>query len=301
MAEHNNPLYDTLSSIKNKIESSGIFSRSPDKKTVITAFCVVILIVAIFSGIIVADELKGNQGEISTNPTEESSQETSAVAEIRHINSKFLLVLGDEEKIQLLSVVGLDSENEKVRIAFIDPQTVCFSDNTTATLQQHFSEGSISGLVSAVSSFADIKIDRYLLGSEDDFTSLMKNMGDFNVVIDEQIVYEHKGISYIIESGEQQLIPDMALKYFLYLCDTQPVSYIKLANIMMTLGEKLFSTDDETLEKNINTFISGFKTDVSAVDFQQYKQAVKILSQKQVIDGMIIEGEAYHLGETTLR
>lgn len=300
MAEHNNPLYDTLSSIKDKVASIGVFSRTPDKKTITIAFCAIVLIIAAISGFMVADEMKGNNDEVSTSSEETSGEGTTQSSEVKHIDSKFLLVLGDEERIRLLSVVGLDSVNEKVRIAFIDPKSVCFSNNMTASLTEHFSHGGITQLVSAVSSFADIEIDRYLLGSESDFTSLMKNMGEFHVVIDSDITYEHDGVSFIIDSGEQSLIPDMALKYFLYLCDSQPGSYVKLANIMMELGKKLFSVDDETLDKNINTFISGFRTDISAVDFQQYKQAVKLLATKDVINGMIIEGEAYHLGETTI-
>lgn len=293
-------LYDTLSSLKDKIAATGLFSRTPDKKTLIGIFIAVILAIAIVSGVLVADEMREGGGEISTQPTETSDEAVTSASEIQHIKSKFLLMLGDEEKIQLLSVVGLDSENEKVRIAFIDPESVCYSNNATVSFEEHFRRGGIIELVSAVSSFADIKIDGYLYGDEDNFTSLMKNMGDFSVVIDEEISYEHKGVSYIIESGQQELIPDMALKYFLYLCDTQPASYLKLANIMMSLGEKLFSVDDTTLENSINTFICSFNTDVSAVDFQRHKQAVKILAQKRVIDNMIIEGEAYHLGETTI-
>ncbi len=300
MSEHNTSFKDKLSETAEKIQSLAIFSKSPDKKTVIIAFFVLLVVVGAVSGILVASEIREAE-ETTASETQSGETTVAAVAEVKEIQAKFLLVLGDAEKISLISLVGLDSVEQKVRVAFISPETVCYAGSKTATMQEHFRDGGITLLRDAVSSFADIEISKYILGDEDDFTSLIKGMGEFAVTVDERVEASHDGVSFIIDSGEQVLIPDMMLKYFLYLCDSQPRSYVKLANMMMLLGEKLFATDDEVvLEDNINLFISGFETDISALDFSEYKAAVKKLATKEVISGMIIEGKAYHLGETTL-
>ncbi len=300
MAAHNTSFTDKLSELAEKIKSMGFFSRTPDKKTIVILFFTVLALIGGISGILVIDEIRDAE---ETTASEVSAEESTASvsAEVKEIQSKFLLVLGDEEEINLISLVGLDSVEQKVRVAFISPEAVCYAGNKTATMTEHFRDGGILQLREAVSSFADVTIGKYVLGDESDFTNLIMDMGEFPVMVDERVEASHDGVSFIIDSGEQVLIPDMMLKYFLYLCENQPVSYVKLANIMMLLGEKLFSTgDDESLENNINIFISGFETDISALDFSEYKLAVKKLATKEVISGMIIEGKAYHLGETTL-
>lgn len=292
MQNHNNPLLEKIAALIERINTVSIFNRTFDKKTIIIAFSVLIAVIAAISGLFVVGEIKNDDTQSTTLANTTTDIPVSAI-QTQQINANFLFVLTDGENVDLLSVVGLNSEDKKIRVAFIDKKSIASAENNTLTLESHYRVGGMNQLVTAVSNYANITIHRYLEGDEAKLKTLIGEMGNFTIDVEEKIVSEHNGISFIIESGTQTMIPDVMSKYFIYLCSDTDKHYVKLANIMMLFGERLFAVEeDEKVEKNLSKLITIYNTNISAVDYSDYKPAIKALAQKDIINSMIIEGSA---------
>ena len=132
----------------------------------------------------------------------------------------------------------------------------------------------------AVGEYTGISIERYLVGNEDSFQKFCNLLGDVHINIPERISHSYEGLGYIIEKGEKNLTPSMFMRYFLYLCSKDLSENI--SNIMVLMGMEAFSAEDEdTLQKNLDTFGKYFDTNTSAIDFGRYKGAICRMASRE--------------------
>ena len=293
-----NLIIDKIKEYFEKINSLSFLNRTPSKRFIITAFSVIVLLIGIFSALTVIDEKRDNDKE--TTGTEDSQTVVSALAEkdLQEIKGNFLFVLTQDgnDKIELLSVVRLDSENKKVSISFVNPDEMTSVNGLVGTMQEHLKNGGINELVWSVGELADISIERYVFGDEQNFIDFIKSLGDIEINISEKVSYTHRGIPIIIEEGVQKLSADIMLKYFVYLCEGYETAPEKLVEAMIIYGKKMFdSGDDSVLDGSFNKMIRQFATDISVVDFTNYRKAVKNLASSDNHIEISIEADPSNL------
>ncbi len=287
-----NHIIDKIKEFTEKINGISFLNKTPSKKFIIIAFTVIISIICIFSALTVISEKKSEV----TEPvgTDGANDIVSVVEEkdMQELRGNFLLVLTQDgnKKIELLALTRLDSENKKVTVSFINPEEKTSVNGFLGTMQEHLENGGINELVWSVGEFADIGIERYIFGDEQNFIDLMKNLGEIQVNISDKINYTHRGIPIVIEKGMQSLSADIMLKYFVYLCENYNSIPEKLAETMIVYGKKMFdSTSDEVLDANFTKMIKHFNTNVSVVDFTNYRKAVKNLASSENHIEILIE------------
>ncbi len=293
-----NDIMDKIKVLFEKINSLSLLNKTPSKRFIITAFTVIILLVGVFSAVTVINEKRGNNNE--TTGTENAETVASVVKEkdLQALTGNFLFVLTQDgnEKIELLSLVRLDSENNKVSISFVDPEEKTSVNGLIGTMQEHLKNGGINELVWSVGELADISIERYVIGDEQNFIDFMKSIGDMEMNITDKVTYTHRGIPIIIEEGVQKLSADIMLKYFVYLCDNYETAPEKLVEAMIIYGKKMFdSTDDNFLDESFGKMIKQFSTNISVVDFTNYRKAVKNLASSENHIEIAIEADASNL------
>lgn len=293
-----NGIIDKIKEFSERINSLSILNRTPSKKFIITAFTLIILLVAIFSAVTVISEMKDNNAE--TTGTEGTQTVASSVGEkaLQEIKGNFLLVLTQDgsEKIELMALLRLDSEGKKVSISFVNPAEKTDVNGFLGDMNEHLKNGGINELVWSVGELADISIERYIIGDEQNFIDLMKSLGDTEMNITEKVTYTHRGIPIIIEEGVQKLSADIMLKYFVYLCDNYETAPEKLVEAMIIYGKKMFdSTEDTVLDESFGKMIKHFSTNISVVDFTDYRTAVKALASSENHIDIAIEANPSNL------
>lgn len=279
-----NLIIDKIKEFFEKINSLSFLNRTPSKKFIITAFTVIIIVVGIISAITVINENKdkdvGNTGTENNEPVVSTAYEK----DLQELKGNFLFVLTQDgnEKIELLAITRLDSENKKVSIAFVSPKEKANVNGFFGTLQEHLENGGINELVWSVGELAHISIERYVIGDEQNFIDLMKSLGEMEMNITDKVTYTHRGIPIIIEKGVQKLSADIMLKYFVYLCEIYETAPEKLAEAMIIFGKKMFdSAEDSALDESFGKMIKQFSTDISVVDFTNYRKAIKSLASSE--------------------
>ena len=124
----------------------------------------------------------------------------------------------------------------------------------------------------------------------------MKDLGDIEISINDKVTYTHRGIPIIIEKGVQKLSADIMLKYFVYLCDNYETAPEKLVEAMIIYGKKMFdSSEDSVLDESFGKMIKQFSTDISVVDFTNYRKAVKNLASSENHIEITIEADPSNL------
>lgn len=275
-----------------KLNLDRIFARDFSKKFLATAFTLIVVLISIVSLITVFSERIGNSPQETTSkqtPTDDTSA-FAASKSAEDFKGNFLLLLDSEETedVYMIAVVQLDSSENTMHISFINKNTTCSVNNISGSFTEHYNKGGMKQLVWAVGEYCNISIERYLAGDEDSFEKFCEMIGDISVNIPEKVSHAYNGISYIIDEGEQNLTPAIFLKYFLYLCSQDKGNSI--ADLMVLMGMSAFSAeDDEKLQDNIETLTHTFDTNISAVDFGTYKNALKKMASPETLPTVSIE------------
>ncbi len=272
--------------ISDKINNSYILN--PTKKTVIIVFCAVIALVCAVSGVFVIKEI-GNDNK-TTTAEETSDGLTAAVSSDSEIPLKanLLFALEGDKRLELLGVMRLNSADKSLKVSFIRGETYCSFNKLKGTMNEHYKEGGIKQLVWAVGEYAGISIERYIVADYTSFKSILNRIGDMTVVLQHDIICGQDAASFIIEEGQQTLVPEMMTKYFGYLCENESAFSEEIANIMMKYGEELFCKDETAVENNFNAIISEFLTDISAQDYVTYKSAIKALACREALSSIAV-------------
>ena len=267
-----------------KIDNIAFLNKKPSTKFLAIAFSAVIVLLLSFSLVTVISERGGEEEE--TTDVSAAIEETTFAGQLpsEELEGNFLLVLTQDgyEKIELISLVRLDSAEKKVSISFVDKNQEINVNGVTGNMQEHLDNGGINELMWSVGQSAGVTIERYIFGDEQNFIDFIKKLGGVELDVSEKIQHRHRGIDFIIEEGVQTLSADMTLKYFAYLCKTFEEGPEKLVRTMISIGKKMFDTEnDEELEKSFTSMMRNFETNISVVDFTTYKGAIKALASSE--------------------
>ncbi len=270
----NNKITDSIKSFAEKLSAVPAFNKTLSKKFIIIAFSVLLTVVAVLSVATVVTEKKEKPENSTTDVTQ---SESSFVSSVNEIKGNFLLVLTQDgtDKINLISVMSIDTETNELTFSFLSPEKECYVNGQGGTMQQHLDNGGINELLWAVGEYAGIAIERYIWGDEENFVNLMKALGETEVQIKERIDYSHRGLSYIIEEGEQRLTADMMLKYFVYLCENRQTQMASLIELLVLYANDMFGTEQDKVEESLGYVVANFTTNLSVVDCLGYKQAIR--------------------------
>ena len=276
--------FEPLKKLLRKLHLESLFQKNFSEKFILKAFGIVVALISAVSIAVVISEVTDKPEDETTLPIEttEASKVGGFFESRNEIKGNFLLLLNAEESrdVYLIAVVRLDSEKNTMNIAFLNKNITCSVGDFSGTLIDHYSEGGAKQLMWAVGEYTGISIERYLVGDEDSFQKFCDILGDVHINIPERVSHSYEGLGYIIEKGEQNLTPSMFMRYFLYLCSKDLSESI--SNIMVLMGMEAFSAGDEdTLQKNLDTFGKYFDTNISAVDLGRYKGAICRMASRE--------------------
>ena len=279
-----------LDSIAEKINDIGFLNIKPAKKTLAIVFTAVVVLIAAVSGIMVIGEITAEDPAVPSDGIEDTESVASFVSDGQELCGNFLFALTYNEKIDLLGVVRVDSADKSMKVSFLSGDTYCFFNNLSGTMNDHYKNGGITELVWAVGEYANISIERYLVADESSFTSLLDYIGEMTVDLEHDVVCGQDAASFIIEEGNQTLIPAMMAKYFYYLCEKQPAYNEEIIDTMALYSKKLFCSGDyENTKSSFDYMISCIETNISALDFNNYKTPILTLADPLVLENMTIE------------
>ena len=277
-----------IDKIIEKINNISFLNIKPANKTVAIVFSVAVFLMAAVSGVFVIGEITSDDPADIT--TESTTQVNMVLPSNNEIRGNFLLALTYHDEIELLAVARLDSAEKNMKVAFLSPETYCSFNNLSGTMNQHYSKGGVTELLWAVGEYANISIERYLIADENTFLSLMEHIGEMEVNLEHDVICGQDAASFIIEEGQQNLIPTMMTKYFYYLCENQPRYDSEIIDTMALYSKKLFCTQnlDET-QSNFEYMISCLETNISALDFNNYKAPIFTLANPEILDNIMAE------------
>lgn len=257
----------------------------PGKPVILKAFIAIVALIASLSvGMIILESVE-KDSEVTTTAVdgavaESTTQATTEYMFEKDLQTNILFCLDDENnKIHLLMLAEVDSTTQKLRAFFMDPASVCKANNYEGNMNYHLKKGGVAQLVAAVSQYTGVNVDKYLLGDEKAFVSLLKFIGDLEIDVEKKVSYDHAGLSYIIDKGRQVMTADALLKYFLYLSDNSQEQTGKIKDLCSVFASKLFDCEtSQEAQDNFGSVIGFFETNISAMDFSENKAAVMKLS-----------------------
>ena len=267
---------------KQQVPSSVVFHAEQSRrgklsKNIVIVFFVILLATAAVSAFVL---LKENDFKISNirrsiNPNAEIT--TEAPTEPSVLSGKVNLLLACNEdgtnELYYAAVLDIDLNRLSMNVCIIPTDTMVTADGYTGNLHEQFAHGGMPQLALAVEDVTGIGIERYIRAGLSDFKKAIKLFDSIEYFVPETSVCEMNGVSFTIESGRQELTPDLLIRYMTYLSQTKDA--YKLSDLLCAvLNETATAETLRDADYYFNSLSNLFDTDISAMDFAKYREKI---------------------------
>lgn len=268
-------------------------TRAKRLRAFVISFVAFILIFGTVSILVFMKSLDFNLDNLIRQPedsTEQSTDTTQApTIAAAPVNATTLFVCyGDDDVILQLSLVCTNAEENSIMVATLDPFTSVTVNSTGNTFQGWFQTTGINGLLQAVETNTQLKIDRYIKQSESNLKKVITKVGDITVDIPQAISYRGTDFSLFLESGQQKLTGDLFIKYLQYAGTEEQENAV-----CALLRQTLQSFTEENLDTMFNYIFNLSESNFSVMDYADTNGLVRVyLSMRGKIESATLEAIA---------
>lgn len=265
-------------------------TRAKRLRAFVISFVAFILVFGTVSILVFMKSLDFNLDNLIRQPqdsTEQSTDTTQApTIAAAPVNATTLFVCyGDDDVILQLSLVCTNAEENSIMVATLDPFTSVTVNSTGNTFQGWFQTTGINGLLQAVETNTQLKIDRYIKQSESNLKKVITKVGDITVDIPQAISYRGTDFSLFLESGQQKLTGDLFIKYLQYAGTEEQANAV-----CALLRQILQSFTEENLDTMFNYIFNLSESNFSVMDYADTNGLVRVyLSMRGKIERATIE------------
>lgn len=268
-------------------------TRAKRLRAFVISFVAFILVFSTVSILVFMKSLDFNLDNLIRQPqdsTEQSTDTTQApTIAAAPVNATTLFVCyGDDDMILQLSLVCTNAEENSIMVATLDPFTSVTVNSTGNTFQGWFQTTGINGLLQAVETNTQLKIDRYIKQSESNLKKVITKVGDITVDIPQAISYRGTDFSLFLESGQQKLTGDLFIKYLQYAGTEEQENAV-----CALLRQTLQSFTEENLDTMFNYIFNLSESNFSVMDYADTNGLVRVyLSMRGKIEPATLEAIA---------
>lgn len=268
-------------------------TRAKRLRAFVISFVAFILVFGTVSILVFMKSLDFNLDNLIRQPedsTEQSTDTTQApTIAAAPVNATTLFVCyGDDDVILQLSLVCTNAEENSIMVATLDPFTSVTVNSTGNTFQGWFQTTGINGLLQAVETNTQLKIDRYIKQSESNLKKVITKVGDITVDIPQAISYRGTDFSLFLESGQQKLTGDLFIKYLQYAGTEEQANAV-----CALLRQTLQSFTEENLDTMFNYIFNLSESNFSVMDYADTNGLVRVyLSMRGKIEPATLEAIA---------
>lgn len=268
-------------------------TRAKRLRAFVISFVAFILVFGTVSILVFMKSLDFNLDNLIRQPedsTEQSTDTTQApTIAAAPVNATTLFVCyGDDDVILQLSLVCTNAEENSIMVATLDPFTSVTVNSTGNTFQGWFQTTGINGLLQAVETNTQLKIDRYIMQSESNLKKVITKVGDITVDIPQAISYRGTDFSLFLESGQQKLTGDLFIKYLQYAGTEEQANAV-----CALLRQTLQSFTEENLDTMFNYIFNLSESNFSVMDYADTNGLVRVyLSMRGKIESATLEAIA---------
>ena len=268
-------------------------TRAKRLRAFVISFVAFILVFGTVSILVFMKSLDFNLDNLIRQPqdsTEQSTDTTQApTIAAAPVNATTLFVCyGDDDVILQLSLVCTNAEENRIMVATLDPFTSVTVNSTGNTFQGWFQTTGINGLLQAVETNTQLKIDRYIKQSESNLKKVITKVGDITVDIPQAISYRGTDFSLFLESGQQKLTGDLFIKYLQYAGTEEQANAV-----CALLRQTLQSFTEENLDTMFNYIFNLSESNFSVMDYADTNGLVRVyLSMRGKIESATLEAIA---------
>ena len=268
-------------------------TRAKRLRAFVISFVAFILVFGTVSILVFMKSLDFNLDNLIRQPqdsTEQSTDTTQAPTIVAEpVNATTLFVCyGDDDVILQLSLVCTNAEENSIMVATLDPFTSVTVNSTGNTFQGWFQTTGINGLLQAVETNTQLKIDRYIKQSESNLKKVITKVGDITVDIPQAISYRGTDFSLFLESGQQKLTGDLFIKYLQYAGTEEQANAV-----CALLRQTLQAFTEENLDTMFNYIFNLSESNFSVMDYADTNGLVRVyLSMRGKIEPATLEAIA---------
>lgn len=256
--------------LKFKTEKSVKASKT---RRFLISFAITVLVFALISVLFFLKTIDFDLGNLFDRGEEETTVQSTDTNKVNTYKGTYYFLVcctdSDEENIRFISLIGAYCEQTSFRVLSISTSTEITVDGTKLSINEHFRQGGIKRLVSAVKVYSGLDIKNYAVSKDSGFRTSVNSVGTLSVKIPENVNYKTDEVNLTLIAGTQGIKGDSLLKYLRW-CGTKGEKGLKYQSEIMCcmLDQFIVSKNYNKSENLFSKIINAIESDISIVDFK---------------------------------
>ena len=234
--------------------------QSASKKLAIVGIVLAVIVVIGFIGIFIS---------VSTTDDEASSGTSTSSSSLLASETDFCVVITDSEtdEISLIASISAKLYNSIFSVTVVDKSTYGLADGVTQSLEDHYNQGGIGSLETALSEITGETYERYIIVTDSDLTLIFAELGHVIIDLPDSVVLTVSEGTVELEAGEQELDYEELADYLLNGISGDDILKQQGDVICEILRQYIEGADYTASEDIFDTVINYVTTDITVVDF----------------------------------
>lgn len=250
--------------------------KSKNKKIFMSLFIVFIILLSSVSVLYLLKTYDYDLSKAFGKKEETSETDDKPKTELKG-KATFLFAVTSQKNddLHFISIVKADMDKVKVSVTCLPTDKVISSSGSSQTLKTKYINGGAKELVSGVTSYTGIEIDRYIIVNEKKFKTFVARLGNYKITMEESVSYNEGDFSINLVKGTQTLTGDRLLNYIIYQKKNGGAYLNAQALIICDMIDQMVSSKNFNEEDNMyDRLINLMDTNISIVDYTRNKKVI---------------------------
>lgn len=182
----------------------------------------------------------------------------------------FLVTCSDKSELLFAQLIYVKPSVSQIRIVPVSGNRMMKTENGDMTFSEAFRALSLSSLCSAFAA-DNIKVDRYVHVSAENYRILLSNLGAVNVYIEEYCEFNVDAIKHTFEPGVTEMTSDMLIKYLRYAGNEETEDRIRAMVTLSVFRQHFTKSNFEKGEGLFSSLINSVDSNITAFDYEAAK------------------------------
>lgn len=257
--------------------------KTPKYVALIVLLCIAALAASVFIILAMNDfdiskALGARQPEVTSETLADtaSSGVNSAESDMPDVRSEyaFLVLCTDKSELMFSQLIYVEPAAARIKICPVSENRILKTENGEITLAEAVRSTSLNSVCEAFAA-DNIKIDRYVHVTEENYRILLSNLGVVNVEIEEDCEFNVDAVKYTFSKGTQGMTSDMLIKYLRYAGDESSAAHIRATVTASVFRQHFTKSNFEKGESFFSSLINSVDSNITAFDYDAAKPVLE--------------------------
>lgn len=188
-------------------------------------------------------------------------------------DSVFLVICSDKSDILFSQLIYVSPSASQIKITPVSSERIMKTESGEMSFAEAFRTTSLGALCDAFSK-DNIKVDRYVHVTQENYRILLSNLGSVSVSVEENCEFNVDAIKYEFPAGNNEMNSDMLIKFLKYAGNDKNRDRIRAVVTLSVFRQHFTKSNFEKGESFFSSLINSVDSNITAFDYEAAKPVI---------------------------